>query len=102
MGELYKHILPEDLLKFGLIPEFVGRAIIVTLHQLDEEALVSILTQPKSALVKQFRKLMEMDGVQLEFEDDALMEIARLAIERKDRRSRFACDSGIHHAGRDV
>jgi ATP-dependent Clp protease ATP-binding subunit ClpX len=84
LGELYKHILPEDLLKYGLIPEFVGRVpIIVTLHQLDEEALVSILTQPKNALVKQFAKLLEMDGVQLEFEDDALTEIARLAIERK-------------------
>jgi ATP-dependent Clp protease ATP-binding subunit ClpX len=84
LGELYQHILPEDFIKFGLIPEFVGRVpIIVTLHQLDEQALVNILTQPKNALVKQFAKLMEMDGVQLEFEDDALMEIARLAIERK-------------------
>jgi len=84
LGELYKHILPEDLLKFGLIPEFVGRVpIIVTLHQLEEEALVNILTQPKNALVKQFAKLLEMDGVQLEFEDDALTEIAKLAIERK-------------------
>jgi ATP-dependent Clp protease ATP-binding subunit ClpX len=84
LGELYQHILPEDFIKFGLIPEFVGRVpIIVTLHQLDEQALVNILTQPKNALVKQFAKLMEMDGVQLEFEDDALMEIAKLAIERK-------------------
>ncbi len=84
LSELYKNILPEDLLKFGLIPEFVGRVpIIVTLHQLDEMALVSILTQPKNALVKQFTKLLEMDGVQLEFEDDALNEIAKLAIERK-------------------
>jgi len=84
LGELYQHILPEDLIKFGLIPEFVGRVpIIVTLHQLDEQALVNILTQPKNALVKQFAKLMEMDGVQLEFEDDALTEIAKLALERK-------------------
>lgn len=84
LGELYKHILPEDLLKFGLIPEFVGRVpIIVTLHQLEEQALVNILTQPKNALVKQFTKLLEMDGVQLEFEEDALTEIAKLAIERK-------------------
>ncbi len=84
LSELYKNILPEDLLKFGLIPEFVGRVpIIVTLHQLDEKALVNILTEPKNALVKQFTKLLEMDGVQLEFEDDALSEIAKLAIERK-------------------
>ena len=84
LSELYKNILPEDLLKFGLIPEFVGRVpIIVTLHQLDEKALVNILTEPKNALVKQFSKLLEMDGVQLEFEDDALTEIAKLAIERK-------------------
>lgn len=84
LSEIYKNILPEDLLKFGLIPEFVGRVpIIVTLHQLEEDALVSILTQPKNALVKQFSKLLEMDGVALEFEDEALTEIAKLAIERK-------------------
>ena len=84
LSELYKHILPEDLLKYGLIPEFVGRVpVIVTLHSLDEEALVKILTQPKNALVKQFTKLLELDGVQLEFEPDALEAIAKLAIERK-------------------
>ena len=84
LAEVYKKILPEDLLKFGLIPEFVGRVpIIVTLHQLDEQALISILTEPKNALIKQFTKLMDMDGVQLEFEDEALAEVARLAIERK-------------------
>ncbi len=84
LTELYKNILPEDLLKYGLIPEFVGRVpIIVTLHQLDQGALINILTQPKNALVKQFCKLMDMDGVQLEFEADALEEIARLALERK-------------------
>lgn len=82
--ELYMNMLPEDLIKFGLIPEFVGRVpIIVPLHHLDEKALVNILTQPKNALVKQFSKLMEMDGVQLEFEEDALAEVAKLAIERK-------------------
>jgi ATP-dependent Clp protease ATP-binding subunit ClpX len=83
-GELLKHILPEDLLKYGLIPEFVGRLpIIVTLHALDEDALVQILTQPKNALVKQYQKLLEMDGVTLEFEEEALRVIAKRAIERK-------------------
>jgi len=83
-GELLKHILPEDLLKYGLIPEFVGRLpIIVTLHALDEDALVQILTQPKNALVKQYQKLFEMDGVTLEFEEEALRVIAKRAIERK-------------------
>lgn len=84
LTEIYKNILPEDLLKFGLIPEFVGRVpIIVTLQQLEQDALINILTQPKNALVKQFSKLMDMDGVQLEFEDEALEEIAKLALERK-------------------
>lgn len=83
-SELLKHIMPEDLLKFGLIPEFVGRLpIIVTLHALDEEALVKILTEPKNALVRQYQKLFEMDGVTLEFEDEALRLIAKQALERK-------------------
>nr|MBO2494500.1 ATP-dependent Clp protease ATP-binding subunit ClpX [Clostridia bacterium] len=83
-SELLTHIMPEDLLKFGLIPEFVGRLpIIVTLHALDEEALVKILKEPKNALVKQYQKLFEMDGVTLEFEDEALRLIARQALERK-------------------
>ena len=76
--------LPEDLLKFGLIPEFVGRLpIIVTLHSLDEEALVKVLTEPRNALVKQYAKLLEMDHVELEFQKDALSVIAKEAIERK-------------------
>jgi len=84
LGELFKQILPEDLLKFGLIPEFVGRVpVIATLDNLDEEALVKILTEPKNSLVRQYAKLMEMDGVSLEFEPDALKEIAKLAINRK-------------------
>jgi ATP-dependent Clp protease ATP-binding subunit ClpX len=83
VNELYSHILPEDLLKFGLIPEFVGRVpVIVTLHSLDEEALVKILREPKNALVKQFVKLLDMDGVQLEFEEEAVRSIAKLAMER--------------------
>jgi len=75
---------PEDLLKFGLIPEFVGRLpVIATLTDLDEDALISILTEPKNALVKQYQKLFEMEGVQLKFSDDALKAVAKKAIERK-------------------
>jgi ATP-dependent Clp protease ATP-binding subunit ClpX len=84
VGEILKRIMPEDLLKYGLIPEFVGRVpIIVTLHSLDEDALVNILTEPRNALVKQFAKMFEFDGVHLEFEPEALRTIAKLAIERK-------------------
>ena len=84
VGAILKNILPEDLLKFGLIPEFVGRMpIIVTLHQLDQDALIDILPKPKNALTRQYKRLFEMDGVELVFEDDALIEIAKKAIERK-------------------
>lgn len=83
VGEILKRILPGDLLKFGLIPEFVGRLpVIVTLDALDESALVRILTEPKNALVKQYQKLMELDGVALEFKDEALTSIAAEAIRR--------------------
>ena len=83
IGETLKDILPEDLLKFGLIPEFIGRVpVIVTLDQLTEEAMISILTQPKNALVKQYKRLFEMDNVQLDFEPDALTEVAKLTIKR--------------------
>ncbi|MCX7748688.1 MAG: ATP-dependent Clp protease ATP-binding subunit ClpX [Clostridia bacterium] len=83
VGETLKHILPQDLLKFGLIPEFVGRLpVIVTLNSLDKSALVQILTEPKNALVKQYQKLFEMDDVLLEFEPDALDSIADKAIKR--------------------
>ncbi|MDX9916435.1 MAG: ATP-dependent Clp protease ATP-binding subunit ClpX [Gudongella sp.] len=84
MGELLNQIQPEDLIKFGLIPEFVGRLpVVATLEELDEEALVRILTEPKNALVKQYKELFSMDGVDLEFEDSALKIIAKKAIERK-------------------
>lgn len=84
LGEILAQIRPEDLLKFGLIPEFVGRLpIVVTLENLDEDALVKILTEPKNALVKQYTRLMELDGMELEFEPDALREVAHMAIERK-------------------
>ena len=82
-GELFDSLLPEDLLKYGLIPEFVGRVpVIVTLQDLDEKALVRILTEPKNALIKQYKRLFELDGVKLEFTDDAILEVARLAKER--------------------
>lgn len=84
VGEVLADIRPEDLLKFGLIPEFVGRLpIIVTLDNLDEDALVRILTEPRNALCRQYSKLMEMDGVDLEFEPEALKAIAAKAIARK-------------------
>lgn len=84
VGQILKEVLPDDLIKGGLIPEFVGRLpIIVTLDALDEDALVKILTKPKNALVKQYQKLMEMDGSKLTFEDEALQLIAREAIQRK-------------------
>ncbi|MGL4850812.1 MAG: ATP-dependent Clp protease ATP-binding subunit ClpX [Clostridium sp.] len=84
LGVLLKDIMPGDLLKFGLIPEFVGRLpIIVTLENLDENALVKILSEPKNALVKQYKKLFELDNVNLVFNDEALEAIAKEAIKRK-------------------
>ena len=81
---LLSKVLPEDMLRFGLIPEFIGRLpVIATLEQLDEDALIQILTKPKNALVKQFQKMLQLDDVELEFEDGALLEIAKKAIERK-------------------
>ena len=80
LSETFAMLQPEDLLKFGLIPEFVGRLpVVVTLQQLDEDALVSILTKPRNALCKQYAKLFEMDGVELAFNDDALRFIAQTA-----------------------
>ncbi len=77
-------VTPEDLLKFGLIPEFIGRLPVLTaLDQLDEDALVSILTEPKNAIVKQYSKFFELDGVELEIESGALREIAGEALKRK-------------------
>ncbi|WP_372603151.1 ATP-dependent Clp protease ATP-binding subunit ClpX [Actibacterium sp.] len=84
VGETFKELEPEDLLKFGLIPEFVGRLpVIATLTDLDEEALVTILTEPKNALVKQYQRLFELEDTQLTFTEDALKAIAKRAIERK-------------------
>ena len=84
VGEMFKELEPEDLLKFGLIPEFVGRLpVIATLTDLDEAALVTILTEPKNALVKQYQRLFELEDVKLKFADDALSAIAKRAIARK-------------------
>lgn len=84
IGEILKKVEPQDLQKYGLIPEFIGRLpIFVTLEELDEKALAEILTKPKNALVKQYKALLKMDGVDLDFEDQALIEIAKKAVERK-------------------
>src|SRR5213592_4015101 len=77
LGEIFSHVLPEDLLKYGLIPEFVGRLPVITfVHNLDRQALIDILTQPKNALIKQYQKFFEFDGVELEFSEDALEAIS--------------------------
>ena len=84
IGEIFKDLEPEDLLKFGLIPEFVGRLpVLATLEDLDQDALITILTQPKNALVKQYQRLFELEDTKLNFTDDALNAIAKRAIERK-------------------
>ena len=83
-GEILRQVEPEDLLKFGLIPEFVGRLpVVATLEDLDEEALIEILSKPKNALVKQYERLFDMEDTRLSFSDDALVAVARKAIQRK-------------------
>ncbi len=84
VGEVLKDVMPEDFIKFGLIPEFIGRVpVVVSLDALDEEAMVRILKEPKNSLTRQFRKLFELDGVELEFTDEALSEVAHKSLERK-------------------
>ncbi|MBT8095893.1 MAG: ATP-dependent Clp protease ATP-binding subunit ClpX [Woeseia sp.] len=84
IGELLHEVEPEDLIRFGLIPEFVGRLpVVATLEELDEDALVSILLEPRNALTKQYKKLFDMEGVDLEFRDDALRAVAKRAMQRK-------------------
>ena len=84
VGEVLCQALPQDFVKFGLIPEFIGRVPInVSLHALDKEAMVRILTEPKNSLTKQYKKLMELDGVELRFEEGALHAIAEKSMERK-------------------
>ena len=81
---LFENVLPEDLIKFGLIPEIIGRLPVITaLHGLDEEAMIKILTEPKNSLTKQYKKYSEMENVELIFEKDAIVEIAKLALKRK-------------------
>jgi ATP-dependent Clp protease ATP-binding subunit ClpX len=83
-SDLFHDVEPEDLIKYGLIPEFVGRLpVVATLDELDEIALVSILTEPKNALTKQYRRLFEMEGAELEFRDEALKAVAHRAMQRK-------------------
>jgi ATP-dependent Clp protease ATP-binding subunit ClpX len=84
VGELLKDVEPEDLIKYGLIPEFVGRLpVVATLDELDEQALMEILTEPKNALTRQYQKLFEMEGAELEFREDALRAVAKRAMQRK-------------------
>ena len=84
VGEILSNVEPEDLIRFGLIPEFVGRLpVVATLEELDEDALVQILTEPRNALIKQYQRLLEMEGAELEVREDALRAIARKAMERK-------------------
>ena len=84
MGEVFKRAMPQDFIKFGLIPEFVGRVpVTVSLDSLDKDALVRILTEPKNSLVKQYRKLLELDGVELHFDKNAIEAIAEKALERQ-------------------
>ncbi len=102
MGAILREVEPEDLLKFGLIPEFIGRLpVVATLEDLDEGALMEILTKPKNALVKQYGRLFEMEGVKLSFTDDALKSVATRAIARKTGarglRSIMEQISAVHH-----
>jgi ATP-dependent Clp protease ATP-binding subunit ClpX len=84
IGELLHEVEPEDLIRYGLIPEFVGRLpVVATLEELDEDALIQILLEPKNALTKQYHKLFDMEGVELEFRDDALRAVAQKAMDRK-------------------
>ena len=84
IGDMFRQVMPQDLVKFGMIPEFIGRVpVTVALDILDEDALVRILQEPKNALTKQYQRILELDGVELEFEEDALRVIARRAVEQK-------------------
>ena len=102
-GAILREVEPEDLLKFGLIPEFIGRLpVVATLEDLDEAALIEILTKPKNALVKQYGRLFEMEGVKLTFTEDALRSVATAGDPAQDRRARPALDHGEDPARHDV
>ena len=99
-GEVLEHTQPEDLLSYGLIPELVGRLpVVCTMHELSTEALLTILTEPKNAVIKQYKKLFKMDGIELEFEEEALKAIVEKARETQNRRARITFDSGRKYAG---
>src|SRR5690606_29328747 len=103
--DVFHDVEPEDLIKFGLIPEFVGRLpVVATLDELDEAALVSILLEPKNALSKQYRKLFDMEGVELEFRPDALKAVAEKAKQRRTgaRGLRTSLESGLHHTWNEL
>ena len=103
IGAILREVEPEDLLKFGLIPEFIGRLpVVATLEDLDEDALVEILTKPKNALSKQYGRLFEMEGVKLSFTEDALRSVATQGDLPQDRRARPALDHGVDPARHDV
>ena len=84
LGDILARVQPDDLMKYGFIPEFVGRLpVVATLHELDEEALVKILTEPKNALIKQYSKFFEQDGVKLTFNDDSLVAVAKKSLKQE-------------------
>ena len=96
---MLKEVRPEDLLKYGLIPEFIGRLpVIASLNELSQEELIRILVEPKDAIVRQYQKLFELEGVKLKFTDGALRAIATLSVERKSGATRSARDSGKYDA----
>ena len=103
LGDVLVDLEPEDLVRYGLIPEFVGRLpVIATLEELDSDALVSILTEPKNSLTKQYSKLFDMEGVEVDFRDDGLRAVAEKAMERKTGARGFALDSRVRVVGHHV
>ena len=103
VGEVLKEVVPQDFVKFGMIPEFMGRVpVVVSLDALDEDTLVRILKEPKNSIIKQYKKLFELDGVQLDFKEDAVKEIAHQSMERKTGARGLKICYGKNHAGSDV